>query len=63
MAHRNGIIPQRTTIIRQSLPVTYRALAQAALAEDKRIRTIAESSDAQRSWHVVQIAQSHFTKT
>lgn len=38
------------------------ALAQAAAAEGKRIRTLAESFDAQRSWHLVQIAPSHFTK-
>lgn len=42
--------------------VSRNALAQAAEAEGKRIRSIAESFDAQRSWHVVQIAPSHFTK-
>lgn len=42
--------------------ISRNALAQAAAAEGKRIRTIAESFDAQRSWHLVQIAPSHFTK-
>lgn len=42
--------------------ISRNALAQAAAAEGKRLRKIDENLDSSRQWHLVQIAQMHFTK-
>jgi transcription antitermination factor NusG len=42
--------------------ISRNALAQAALAEGKRLRRLDDELDAERRWHLVQISQQHFTK-